>query len=440
MGPISIGLLLIAVLFLLVLLGMRIAVALTAVAFAGVWIIRGNFDLAMKLMSISAYNGVANYLFATIPLFVLMGHLVSISNVGKDTFDVAESLLRRLLGGLGVATVAANTVFAAVTGVSIASAAVFTKVAVPEMTRHGYRASFAAGTVAGSSVLGMLIPPSLLLIIYGVLAEQSIGRMFIAGLVPGILLAVGFVGLITAMARFAPRFVFTEQHLDSQLERRVPGARMGGDEVARKLMPIVLLVVFVLGGLYSGFFTPTEAGGVGAFAALVIAIFRRSLDLKKWWAVLTQTGTISVGILILLVAASFYSQMLAVAGIPSAIGQFVQGSGLGATGFLIVYIGLVLLLGMILDSSSILLIVVPIAAPIAQGLGFDLAHFGIITVIAVEVGLLTPPFGISIFTVHSTLGDEKTSLESIFVGALPFVGVMLSILAVIAVFPQLIVG
>lgn len=440
MGTIGIGLLLIAVLFLLVLLGMRIAVALMAVAFAGVWIIRGNFDLAMKLMSIAAYSGVANYLFATIPLFVLMGHLVSISNVGKDTFDVAESLLRRLLGGLGVATVAANTVFAAVTGVSIASAAVFTKVAVPEMTRHGYRASFAAGTVAGSSVLGMLIPPSLLLIIYGVLAEQSIGRMFIAGLVPGILLAVGFVVLIVAMARFAPRFVFTRQHLDRQLEKREPVPRMGGAEIGRKLAPIILLVVFVLGGLYSGFFTPTEAGGVGACAALVIAIVRRSLDLKKWWAVLTQTGTISVGILILLVAASFYSQMLAVAGIPSAIGQFVQGSGLGATGFLIVYVGLILLLGMILDSSSILLIVVPIAAPIAQGLGFDLVHFGIITVIAVEVGLLTPPFGISIFTVHSTLGDEKTSLESIFAGALPFVGVMLTVLGVIAIFPQLIVG
>lgn len=440
MGTIGIGLLLIAVLFLLVLLGMRIAVALMAVAFAGVWIIRGNFDLAMKLMSIAAYSGVANYLFATIPLFVLMGHLVSISNVGKDTFDVAESLLRRLLGGLGVATVAANTVFAAVTGVSIASAAVFTKVAVPEMTRHGYRASFAAGTVAGSSVLGMLIPPSLLLIIYGVLAEQSIGRMFIAGLVPGILLAVGFVALIVAMARFAPGFVFTRQHLDRQLEKRESAPRMGGAEIGRKLAPIVLLVVFVLGGLYSGFFTPTEAGGVGACAALVIAVARRSLDLKKWWAVLTQTGTISVGILILLVAASFYSQMLAVAGIPSAIGQFVQGSGLGATGFLIVYIGLILLLGMILDSSSILLIVVPIVAPIAQGLGFDLVHFGIITVIAVEIGLLTPPFGISIFTVHSTLGDEKTSLESIFAGALPFVGVMLAVLGVIAIFPQLIIG
>jgi C4-dicarboxylate transporter DctM subunit len=440
MSNISIGLMLIGVLFVLVVMGMRIAVALLAVGFAGVWIIRGNFDLAMKLMSIAAYNGVANYLFATIPLFVLMGHLVSVSNVGKDTFDVAETLLRRLLGGLGIATVTANTVFAAVTGVSIASAAVFTKVAVPEMTRHGYRPSFSAGTVAGSSVLGMLVPPSLLLIIYGVLAEQSIGRMFIAGLVPGALLAGGFVIMILMLAKFAPGFVFTREHLEQKSRQSEDAPRLSGSEILFKSLPIIILVAFVLGGLYSGFFTPTEAGGVGAFAALVIAILRRSLNLRRSWSVLTQTGSISVGILILLVAAGFYSQMLAVAGIPNAIGDFVQNSGFGATGFLVIYVLLVLLLGMILDSSSILLIVVPIAAPIAQGLGFDLVHFGIITVIAVEVGLLTPPFGISIFTVHATLGDRRTSLESIFAGALPFVAVMLGVLVLIALFPQLVIG
>ncbi|WP_373049802.1 TRAP transporter large permease [Thalassovita aquimarina] len=440
MSSITIGLILIGVLFVLVLMGMCIAVALMAVAFAGVWIIRGNFDLSMRLMSIAAYNGVANYLFATIPLFVLMGHLVSISNVGKDTFDVAEALLRRLLGGLGIATVAANTIFAAVTGVSIASAAVFTKVAVPEMTRHGYRPSFSAGTVAGSSVLGMLIPPSLLLIIYGVLAEQSIGRMFIAGLVPGALLAGGFVLWIMLVAKFAPGFVFTQEYLIRKNEDHPLPPAMPTGEILRKLTPIIVLVLFVLGGLYSGFFTPTEAGGVGAFAALVIALLRRSLNLGKWWQVLTQTGSISVGILALLVAAGFYSQMLAVAGIPSAIGTFVQNSGFGAMGFLVVYVILVLLLGMILDSSSILLIVVPIAAPIAEGLGFDLIQFGIITVIAVEVGLLTPPFGISIFTVHSTLADGRTSLESIFAGALPYVGVMLGVLTLVAVFPGLVIG
>lgn len=439
MSNILVGLILIGALFALVLLGMRIAVALMVVAFAGVWIIRDNFDLSMRLMSIAAYNGVASYLFATIPLFVLMGHLVSISNVGKDTFDVAEAGLRRLLGGLGIATVAANTVFAAVTGVSIASAAVFTKVAVPEMTRHGYAPSFSAGTVAGSSVLGMLIPPSLLLIIYGVLAEQSIGRMFIAGLVPGALLAGGFVLWILFAARFAPRLVFARQDAPGGPDRE-SYPQMTLPEILRKITPIIVLVTFVLGGLYSGFFTPTEAGGVGAFAALVIAVLRRSLDLRRCWAVLSETGTISVGILALLVAAGFYSQMLAVAGIPSAIGAFVINCGFGPVGFLVVYVVLVLLLGMILDSSSILLIVVPIAAPIAQSLGYDLIQFGVITVIAVEVGLLTPPFGISIFTVYATLGDRNMRLESIFAGALPYVVVMLAVLVLIAAFPQLIIG
>ncbi len=439
MSNITIGLILVAVLFALVLLGMRIAIALMVVAFAGVWIMRDNFDLSLRLMSIATYNGVSSYLFATIPLFVLMGHLVSISNVGKDTFDVAEAGLRRLLGGLGVATVAANTVFAAVTGVSIASAAVFTKVAVPEMTRHGYAPSFSAGTVAGSSVLGMLIPPSLLLIIYGVLAEQSIGRMFIAGLVPGALLAGGFVLWILIAAKFAPGLVFAKQDAPG-VQDRESYPLMTLPEILRKIAPIIVLVTFVLGGLYSGFFTPTEAGGVGAFAALVIALLRRSLDLRRCWGVLSDTGAISVGILTLLIAAGFYSQMLAVAGIPSAIGAFVANSGFGPVGFLVVYVLLVLLLGMILDSSSILLIVVPIAAPIAQSLGYDLIQFGIITVIAVEVGLLTPPFGISIFTVHATLGDRNVRLESIFAGALPYVAVMLTVLVLIAVFPQLIIG
>lgn len=437
MDNLTFGFLLIGVLFFLVLTGMRIGIALLIVAFCGVWLIRDNFDLAMRLLSISAYNGVASYLFATIPLFVLMGYLVSVSNVGKDTFDVAEVGLRRVLGGLGVATVAANTIFAAVTGVSIASAAVFTRVAVPEMVRHGYRSSFSCGAVAGSSVLGMLIPPSLLLIIYGVLAEVSIGKMFLAGLIPGLMLATGFIVMILSLARFAPSMVFGGDVEPSSIMKEVKVSNMSSGEMLKKLLPIIALVFCVLGGLYSGFFTPTEAGGIGAFAALVIALARRSLNLPTTWDVLMKTGSISVGILLLLVAANFYGQMLAVAGIPAAISQLVSEVGLGPYGFLLLYIVLVLLLGMILDSTSILLIIVPIAAPIAQHLGFDLIHFGIITVIAVEVGLLTPPFGISIFTVHSTLDDGRTTLESIFVGTLPFVGVMLVVLSVLVVFPGL---
>ncbi|MDO9253060.1 MAG: TRAP transporter large permease subunit [Hydrogenophaga sp.] len=437
MSELAMGGLLIGALVFLVLFGLHIAVALTAVGFAGIWLIREDMDMAMRLMYLSAYNGVADYIFATIPLFVLMGLLVSISNVGKDTFDVAETLLRRLRGGLGVATVAANTVFAAVTGVSIASAAVFTRVAVPEMVNHGYRASFAAGTVAGSSVLGMMIPPSLLLIIYGVLAEQSIGTLFIAGIIPGFMMAAAFALMIMLMAKFTPGLVFDLKRQTKLAAERSTARLLTTTEMLGKLVPITALVALVLGGLYSGFFTPTEAGGVGAFGAFVIAVLRRKLGGGNLWRVLTETGAVSVGILILLVAAGFYSRMLSVAGVPMAISDLVQDAGLGPYGFLFLYVVILLLLGMILDSSSILLIMTPVAVPIAAGLDFNLIHFGIITVIAVEIGLLTPPFGISVFTVKSTLNDPKVSVESIFAGTMPYVIVMLVVLLLIALFPAM---
>jgi len=427
--------LLVGVLVGLVLLGVHIAIALIAVAFGGIWLIRQDIEMAMRLLYMASYSGVADYIFATIPLFVLMGLLVSVGRVGQDTFEVAEALLRRVRGGLGVATVAANTVFAAVTGVSIASAAVFTRVAVPEMVSHGYRTTFATGTVAGSSVLGMMIPPSLLMIIYGVLAEQSIGKLFIAGVIPGLLLAAAFVVLIVGMATFTPGRVYDPEKLSAlrQVQRDLP--RMGAGTMAGKLLPIVLLVLLVLGGLYTGFFTPTEAGGIGAFGALLVALARRRLGSGNLWKVLHETGSVSVSILILLVAASFYSRMLSVAGVPVAIAELVRDTGLGPYGFLLLYVAIVLFLGMILDSSSTLLIMTPIAVPIATQMGFDLIHFGVITVLAVEIGLLTPPFGISIFTVKSTLNDPKVSVESIFAGAMPVVGAMLAVLLLVALVP-----
>ncbi|MEY2735386.1 MAG: hypothetical protein RLZ58_795 [Pseudomonadota bacterium] len=437
MSDLGLGGLLIGGLVLLVLLGVHIGVALLAVGFFGVWLVRDNLDMAMRLMYMAAYNGIADYIFATIPLFVLMGLLVSISNVGKDTFTVAEVLLRKLRGGLGVATVAANTVFAAVTGVSIASAAVFTRVAVPEMVRHGYKTTFATGTVAGSSVLGMMIPPSLLMIIYGVLAEQSIGKLFIAGVIPGFMLAIVFAAMIMLMARFTPGKVFDLQKQAELAQQQRIDITLTGGQMAAKLVPIAALVALVLGGLYSGFFTPTEAGGVGAFGAFVIALLRRSLGKGNLWRVLHETGSVSCTILILLVAAAFYSRMLSVSGVPVAIAEVVRDAGLGPYGFLALYIAIVLLLGMILDSSSILLIMTPVAAPIAQAFGFDLIHFGVITVLAVEMGLLTPPFGISVFTVKSTLNDPRVSVESIFAGAMPFVGAMFLVLLLVCAFPWL---
>ena len=364
---------------------------------------------------------------------VLMGLLVSISDVGKDTFDVAQNMLRRVRGGLGIATVGANAVFAAVTGVSIASAAVFTKVAVPEMVRHGYTMRFAAGTVAGSSILGMLIPPSLLMIVYGVLAEVSIGAMFIAGVIPGVMIAVGFAVMIWSYATFFPTRIM--DHAESPAMRDEPV--MGTGEMIGKSVPILSLVVLILGGLYTGFFTPTEAGAVGAAGALLIALVRRRLDAAKFWRVLRETGLVSAAILFLLIAAGLYSRMLSMAGVPNAIGDFVEHLGLGAYGFLFAFVVVILLMGMILDSTSILLIMVPIGAPIATAMGFDLIHFGIVVIIAVEMGLLTPPFGISVFTVKATLADPKVSIETIFAGCMPYIVVMGVALLFIAIFPVL---
>lgn len=431
MDDVTLGFALIGVMVSLIILGLPIGITLISTGAVGVWLIRDNPDLAFRFTAMSTYSGIQDYLFATIPLFVLMGLLVSVSNVGKDTFEVAQTLLRRVRGGLGMATVGANAVFAAVTGVSIASAAVFTKVAVPEMVRHGYSMRFATGTVAGSSILGMLIPPSLLMIIYGVLAEVSIGAMFIAGIIPGIIIAFGFAAMIWTYATFFPnRVMATEGPVPEVSDKTMTGREMVG-----KSVPIMALVALILGGLYTGFFTPTEAGAVGAAGALLIAVARRQLDLPKLWRVLKETGLVSAAILFLLIAAGLYSRMLSMAGVPQAIGDTVEHLGLGPYGFLLAFVVIIVLMGMILDSTSILLIMVPIGTPIAQAMGFDLVHFGVIVIIAVEMGLLTPPFGISVFTVKATLADPRVSVETIFAGALPFVAVMGGALLLIALVP-----
>lgn len=412
--------------------GMHIGIALIATSFVSVWLIKSP-EVAARFVAASANDAIRDYLFGVIPLFVLMGMLVSVSGVGRDTFDVFQWLMRRIRGGLGLATVAANAVFAAITGISIASASVFTKVAVPEMIRHGYTPRFSVGVVAGSSVLGMLIPPSLLMIIYGVLAEESIGRMFIAGIGPGALLALGFCVLIVGMAWLVPHKVGTPEAL--------AGVGAGIDETplsaAIKFVPILLLITLVLGGLYAGFFTPTEAGAVGAAGALVIALVRGRLTWRKLWQVLVETGFVSVSVLFLIIAAMLYSRMLALTGMPSAVTEGITNLGLGPWGFLFMYVLIVIALGCIIDSVSIMLIMLPIVLPIARAFGMDVVWFGVITVVAVEIGLLTPPFGVSVYTVKSALNDPRISVSDIFAGTFPFVLMMLVMLVILAAFPSL---
>ncbi|MFN7027632.1 MAG: TRAP transporter large permease [Pseudorhizobium sp.] len=430
MTPVEIGSLAIGVLLLLIYIGMPIGVSMLAVSFVAVAAIRGE-AVSMRMMGAVANDSLREYLFAVVPLFILMGLLVTVSRVGKDTFDVFQKLLGRLTAGLGIATVFANAVFAAITGISIASATVFSRVAVPEMRRHGYTRKFATGVVAGSSVLGMLIPPSLLMIVYAVLAEESVGRMFLAGIGPGILLALAFCVTIFLLARFNRDFVFEKGNDASDF------GDMTGLDIFRKSLPIVALMLVVLGGLYGGFLNPTEAGAAGAFGALVIALLRRSLSGRAFWNLLVESGQITVSVLFLILAATFFSRMLAMSGVPSALAEVALAGPIGPYGFLILYLLLIIALGCLIDSISIMLILLPIALPIAQAAGFDLIWFGVLTVVAVEVGLLTPPFGLSVYVIKSAMDEPDLRVGEIFRGTFPFVLAMLASIAVIIAFPSI---
>ena len=435
MSSIEIGIISILAILVLIYGGMYVPVVLALVSFIGVWAIKGKLIIAVKMLTLAATDSIASYLFGVIPLFVLMGLLVGAADMGTDAFAVANQLFRRVRGGLGIATVAANAVFAAITGISIASAAIFTRVAVPEMLRFGYQPRLAVGVVAGSSILGMLIPPSLLLILYAVLTEQSVGDMFLAGVIPGILLALAFCAAILCFAWLAPATVGGRDRPPDTSE-----ATMSAREMIGKLAPIVVLVVMVIGGIYGGVFTPTEAGAAGALGALLIAIVKRKLDLRAFWKVLIETGHITASICFLVIAASMYSRMLGLSGIAMELGDFVQGGDLGLYGLLAVYVVLLLLLGTVLDSTSIILIMVPLFLPMVVPFEVDLVWFGIITVIGVEIGLLTPPLGIAAYVIKSTLDNDKITLFDIFAGAFPFAVIMLLMVILIIAVPEIVLA
>ena len=411
--------------------GMHVAVVLAVVSFIGVWLIKDDAGIAAHLLAQASQDAIASHIFGVVPLFVLTGFLVAHADIGKDAFEVANQLLRRLRGGLGVATVASNAVFAAITGVSIASAAVFTRVAVPEMLRFGYQPKFAVGVVAGSSVLGMLIPPSLLMILYGFLSNQSVGDLFTAGIVPGLLLALAYTLGIVVMSFVWPRSVYASG-APQPIEDMV---LMPVGTLLRKLVPSVLMIVLVLGGLYAGYFTATEAGAVGAALALVIALLRGKLNARTLWSVLTETGHVTVSVSFLIICATIYTRMLAMSGMPQFLVETMAQAGLGATAFLMLYVLIVIALGMVVDSSSILLIVLPLMLPLAEQFGMNLIWFGVVTVVAVEIGLLTPPFGLSVYVIKSTLQDESISLGDIFRGTAPFTLMMLGVLLLLIYFP-----
>lgn len=433
MTPVEIGAFSVVAIIFLVYIGMYIPIALGLVSFVSIWLISGKSILAFNFLKIAVGDGVEEYAFATIPLFTVMGLLVSRAGLGTDIYTVMSRGFRKITGGIGMATVGANAVFAAVTGSSIASASVFTKISVPEMKRLNYNPRFAVGVVAGSSVLGMIIPPSAMLIIYSFVAEQSVGEMFLAGIVPGLVLTAAYIIGILLAGKFWPSFI-------GQNVKSTEIDELTWFEVFDKTVPIVFLIAVVLGGIYTGWLTPVESGAAGAFVALIIAFLRKKITWKGLWQTAIETGHITASILFLILMASLYSRMLGYAGLPNELNAFLQEYNFGFVTVMIIYVLLMLFLGTILDTASIILIVVPLFLTLIESMGLSLVWFGIVTVIGAEIGLLTPPLGISCFVIKATLNDPKISLKDVFMGAFPFAVIMLLVLVLIIKYPVLSIG
>jgi tripartite ATP-independent transporter DctM subunit len=429
-GPVEIGIASIVLVVVLIYCGLYVPIALGTVSVLGVWLMKDRLDLAINLLTLAVGDAVSDYNFATIPQFMMMGLLVSKVGIGRDVYDVANDAFRRIRGGLGMGTVAANALFASVTGSSIASASVFTRVSMPEMRRLNYGRRFSVGVVAGSSVLGMLIPPSVMMIIYAFVAEQSVGHMFLAGLIPGVLLAVCFCLGIVLMAHFTPAFVGGVIADDS-------GPQFSLLQKLRKLAPVLILVVAVLGGIYGGVVTATEAGALGALLALIMGVIRRALSWRDLWDVFVEAGYISATLLFLIIAANMYSRMLGIAGVPTLFGEWLARMNFGLNELIAVYVVVLIIAGTVLDTASIILIAAPLFMTAVVAFGGNLVWFGVVTVIGAEIGLLTPPLGLSVFTVKSAIDDPSISLYDIFAGAFPFAIIMLFVLIMVIAFPGL---
>ncbi len=416
-----------------VVLGVHIAIALGMVSVLGIFMVTGRWSVVESLVANTALNALRDFNFAVIPLFMLMGEFIGRSGAINDIYGAINRRLRRVPGRLAVATILGNAVFSFVTGVSIASAAAFSRISYPGMKALGYHKGFALGVVAGSSCLGMLIPPSVLMIVWGILTDQSIGRLFIAGILPGLVLTTLFVGYVVLVAVFSPKTVGEAARGTAPLPPETPTAAEARATIVSSL-GICFIVLIVLGGIWAGLYTPTEAAGIGAIAGLVLA-FIKGVRLDGVISAILSVGRTLAPILLLLFTAALYSRTLAMTGLTNAVQDLFLNSPLGPWGIFAIMVLIWFVLGMLIDSISIMLLTVPIFAPIAMTLGFDPIAFGIAGILAIEAGLLTPPFGILVFTVKAAVRDDSVSVLEIFRAAIPYWFLILGTMLLIMIYP-----
>lgn len=422
MSPAEIGVVGMAVLFVLLFLGVPVGVALGGVGFVGFMAVSG-WEAALGILRIVPYSTFSNYGLIVIPLFVLMGNFAFHSGLSGDLYGTARAWFGRIRGGLAMATIAACAAFAAVSGSSVATAATMGKIALPEMKKHKYDDGLATGTLAAGGTIGILIPPSVILIIYGVLTENSIGKLFLAGFLPGILQAVLYITVIAVMCL---------------LFRRLgpPGESSSWWEKVKSLRGswmVLALFLLVIGGIYFGIFSPVEAAGIGAFGAFFIALIRRKLTWSRFKDSLTDAVLTSAMIFLIMLGANIFGYFLAVTGLPQALSDAMLGMDVNRYWIFLMIVIIYIILGMFMDSMAMILITIPIFYPVIQQLGFDAIWFGIIIVKVAEIGLITPPVGMNLYVIQGI--SDNVPMGKVFKGVTPFIVADFVHVALLTAFP-----
>lgn len=425
MDPIAAGILGTVLVFVLLFMGMHIAYALMFVGFLGVSYLSG-VEAALPMAARTVYEVASYYPYTVIPLFIVMGGFAGSSGMTRDLYTTFDTWLRRLPGGLGIATIGACAGFAAVSGSSVATAATMGTVAYPEMKRFGYHPRLSTGTIAAGGTLGFLIPPSIGFIVYGMLTEQSIGKLLIAGIFPGFLLALSYVLIVIFMVKINPA-----------LAPASPGSATWREKLSALAGIWEPLAVFflVMGGIYGGFFTPTEAGAIGATVLFILALAKRRLSWRNLMEALLEAVRISVMVLFLVAGANVFSYFLALSTIPMQVAQWAAGLQVSPYLIHVIVVAIYLFLGCFLDAISMMVLTMPVIYPVITALGFHPIWFGVIAVLMMEAGLITPPMGLNIFTVAGVA--KEVPVETIFRGVAPFLVAIFVVVALITLFPKI---
>jgi tripartite ATP-independent transporter DctM subunit len=409
----------------LMFLGVPIGLAMGAVGFLGFAYVSG-WNAALNMLSLAPYSSVANYVLTVVPLFVLMGHLANETGVGRELYATAQIWLRHRRGGLAMATVAACAGFAAISGSSVATAATMTTVALPQMRKLGYDPKLATGSVAAGGTLGILIPPSVIFLIYGFLTEQSIGKLFLAGIFPGLLLTVLFIITIAIVTWHNPKLAPQTQERATLAERIV---------ALRDVWAVAALFALVIGGMYGGVFTATEAAGIGAFGTLALALMRRRLTWPALVRALASTVETVAIVTVILIGAVVLGYFLAITQLPMKLAQLLADSGLSSTGIMLMIIAAYLIMGAFMDELAMILLTVPILFPVVQTIGYDPIWFGVIIVIVCQAGMIAPPVGLNVFVISGMVKDVP--MQDIYRGIMPFLAAMVVLLGILMVWPEI---